>query len=84
MWLTAVRAGTRSVVLSELDYRSVVYGATRKSHLSKLEPVASAALRLRLSVGTFHTSLYPAYGHYLENLHLVSYVISSYYKIIIN
>ena len=72
----------RSVVHFKLDYGSIVYGSARKSYLSKLEPVANAALRL--SLGAFRTSPIPSYKLYLENLHLVSDVISVHYNFIIN
>jgi len=34
----------RSVIVPKLDYGSVLYGFARKSYLSKLEPVAIAAI----------------------------------------
>jgi len=48
----------RSVIRSKLDYGSIVYGSARKSYLSKLEPIANAALRL--SLGAFRTSPIPS------------------------
>ena len=38
----------RSLVRSMLDYGFIVYGATRKSYLVKLDPIANQGLRLSL------------------------------------
>ena len=44
----------RCLIRSKLDYGSTVYGATRKSYISMLDPVQNQALRMCL--GAFRTS----------------------------
>ena len=46
----------RSLVRSELDYGSIVYGSARKSYLKCLDTIHHQGLRLAL--GAFRTSLY--------------------------
>jgi len=43
-----------TLIRSKIDYGSIVYGSTRKSYLSKLDPIVNQALRLCL--GAFRTS----------------------------
>ena len=44
----------RTLIRSQLDYGSIVYGSARKSYLQMLDPVQN--LSLRLCLGAFRTS----------------------------
>ncbi|GFU91512.1 putative RNA-directed DNA polymerase from transposon X-element [Trichonephila clavipes] len=73
----------QSIVLSRIDYGSVVYGSARDSRLKKLDPVHHAALRI--CFGAFRTS--PVQGIYfacnqLLDLRRKKLVLAYYFKIL--